>query len=621
MSRFWSVIILTILHTSIFSQEHGVIVGIRDPLQEGSVRSEIWKENFVNGIPSSWTAEEAGGIANWEYRGLSTSPDLDIGNRGSCALSGTAGRIDSPTVLNGFVIFDSNWWDAPEPPCSESAFGTGPAPGPHLAILTSPVINLSAYPNIALRFNQFYRNYQSQAYVQVSADGGMNWQTVFNNVTHPLAGTRNDVVQIPLSNVLGGNANARIRFVFEGLGYSWQLDDISLLDIFENDLKLETASYAPFSPQLSAAQQDYSTLEYTKYPDELAPLLRLSGVVNNVGSQEASGAKLNVKIKQVSNQNILFNESSVTGQTIDSGVMDTLYAPDLQMPAIKGKYEVEFEVFQDVSDEFVTDNKQTKSFSITDAVYARDEGFTTSVYVPSGSFSTTPYEVGNIFYVPTEGLKCYSVSVAIAAGTSTPGTFYAALYEFEYNETPQATLLGITPNAEVTGEMVNAYGQSKLVQLAFDMPIDLQAGKTYYAVAGTPDGGEQVVFALSGNAPILTSWVKYSTGQYFYIGKTPMVRMNFAAVIEEETGQAFVPPISVYPNPTSGQISFSAASWQDKSLNIKITDVTGRLIYDENIDKVSELLMTRTIDFPATGMYVIRLSSEGEEVVYKVVKE
>jgi hypothetical protein len=72
---------------------------------------------------------ESSGIAAWEYRGPLTTPNNEEGSRGSCIAEGTTGAVLlSETWSNGFVIFDSNWWDNPDNPCTDENFGTGPAP-------------------------------------------------------------------------------------------------------------------------------------------------------------------------------------------------------------------------------------------------------------------------------------------------------------------------------------------------------------------------------------------------------------------------------------------------------------------------------------------------------------
>ena len=87
----------------------------------------IYYFDFANGIPSDWTQESATPLAHWEYRGPNTTPDNTVCSQGSCG-SGSV-PITSLTTSNGFVIFDSNYWDDDDGVCG--GLGTGPDPAPH----------------------------------------------------------------------------------------------------------------------------------------------------------------------------------------------------------------------------------------------------------------------------------------------------------------------------------------------------------------------------------------------------------------------------------------------------------------------------------------------------------
>ena len=102
-------LICSVLPIFFIGQTHGIYSELRERNVEGNSRGVIWSESFSNGMSSGWIAEEIGDVANWEYRGISTNPNINTGNRGACALFGTDGRIESPTWQDGFVIFDSFW--------------------------------------------------------------------------------------------------------------------------------------------------------------------------------------------------------------------------------------------------------------------------------------------------------------------------------------------------------------------------------------------------------------------------------------------------------------------------------------------------------------------------------
>ena len=65
----------------------------------------FWTENFSNGIPATWTNS----TAPWVYRGSTTTPNQNTGSQG--AYSGNGAPISSATPNNGFIIFDSDYYD------------------------------------------------------------------------------------------------------------------------------------------------------------------------------------------------------------------------------------------------------------------------------------------------------------------------------------------------------------------------------------------------------------------------------------------------------------------------------------------------------------------------------
>ncbi len=100
--------------------------------------------------------------------------------------------------------------------------------------LVSPPLNFSAQSKVYLKFNQYFRNFDAKARVQVSTDDGFTWTEVFNN-GNVLANveTSNRAVEIvDISNVAAGAANVFIRFYFKGKNYFWIVDDVELYDAY-----------------------------------------------------------------------------------------------------------------------------------------------------------------------------------------------------------------------------------------------------------------------------------------------------------------------------------------------------------------------------------------------------
>ncbi|MFN5295307.1 MAG: hypothetical protein ACK5BL_07240, partial [Flavobacteriales bacterium] len=250
---------------------------------EGGNREVIWSEDFADGLSSGWTSFAQVNVASWEFRGPNTTPNNEVGSRGSCVVGNLGEPIMSPTAANGFMIFDSNWWDNPDLPCSEANFGSGPAPGPHFATLTSPSIDLTAYSSVALKFNQYCKKLTGNTYVEVSIDGGFNWFPVFSNPEVPNPTTPYDEQVIQISTYVAFQPSVRIRFVFDAMYYYWQIDDVELINTYSNDLAITGFNYGDFDLLDPSHPTGYEFMQYSKYPTSMAPDLKFSATATNLG--------------------------------------------------------------------------------------------------------------------------------------------------------------------------------------------------------------------------------------------------------------------------------------------------------------------------------------------------
>lgn len=557
----------------------GTIVPLlpRETAWESSNRVVIFQEDFASGIPDNWLNTEAGGIAQWQYRGLNTFPNLEIGTQGTCIPEGMLGQpIQSPSQGNGFVIFDSNWWDNPSLPCTEANMGSGPAPGPHTAILTSPPIDVSNYLGVGLQFHQYYNGYDTHASVEISNDGGANWSEVYSNDLAPNPTENGDFVQIPIGQWVGGLDNVRFRFVFSGLYYFWQIDDVQMVEIPIFDLAIANTQYGDFDINDPAHPTGFEFMEYSRYPYQMAPLLKFSALAVNNGIYENNDVRLNIEISDPTN-NIIHTAQSAEGVYVWPMIPEQLRAGTFQTPPTVGEYKVHHYLTYGTSETNTANDHDTTFFQIHDVQFARDRLFATSVYFPSDEFNNVPYEIGNVFLNSADNMTLYSLSVGIGIGTSLPCTVYGALYEIDFTNALEATLIATTSAIDVNNSMLNGFADQIMTTLSFDDPILLENGKAYLAMAGSVEGGNFMVCALSGDAPEYTSWVHFLPDEWRLVSVMPMVRMNFGAFDQiAETGKA-PQSILVYPNPSQTTIVIpTERSFENNP--IRITDHTGREI-------------------------------------------
>ena len=121
-------------------------------------------------------------------------------------------------------------------------------------------VDLSAYPNVIIEFETFYRAYSyEKPFIVVGVGdgaGNVTWPTDLNpdydestnpnvyaalpaNVDNPTANPYK--VQIDISAAAGGQSEVYIRFNWTGTwGYAWFIDDFKILEQPENDVVLNT---------------------------------------------------------------------------------------------------------------------------------------------------------------------------------------------------------------------------------------------------------------------------------------------------------------------------------------------------------------------------------------------
>ena len=432
-------------------------------------QSVVWQETFAAGIPASWSNSETNGVAVWEYRGPATTPDNSIGTQSLCLLANesVSAPIISPTVADGFAIFDASWWDNPNLPCNASNIGTGPAPGPHTAMLTSPVINLSGVDFPVLEFNQYYRKSTGNSFVEYSVNDGPFVQLFQNNIAVGQATTRDDHRRLYFPSNVANVSNLRIRFVFDGLYYFWMLDDIRIIDASANDMKVESATYGDFDFFAPEHATGFEEMEYSRYPVELAPLLKFSAVAENFGYNLQTNVKLKASVIRLSDNATLVENISDESFNFQQGAVQELRAGSFQMPSVIGQYKVRYEITQ-TEEDAVPENSITELFfDITEDIYSREKGNLAAVILPIEGQEQQTFEVGAVYHIPSAGHSLHSISVALGPGTAAPATVYGRLYKVDFDSELGLTLINETPLVLVDGEDVNNFGGNIFVNLPF----------------------------------------------------------------------------------------------------------------------------------------------------------
>lgn len=477
----------------------------------------IYNWDFAEGIPADWDNSSDSGIGVWEYRGPSTTPDNTVCSQGSCG--GTSVPINSETAANGFVIFDSNFWDDNVGPCGN--LGAGPDPGPHEAYLTTPSLDLSAYPNIALTFQQQYRHFTGTTFVLYSIDGGENWEFAYQNpeADNTQSGT-SEWASANLSEAIGGQSDVMLRFQFSGFYYWWLLDDINLYIPSQNDLIIEDVKYTLYDGTL--APSGLGAMEYDQWPSLIVPDFNFSSMITNVGALTQTEVSMNVRITN-SDGDFIYSENTEP-QDLLPGVQDTAFFEFGWDPGgVIDDYTIRFKAEQAEEDQTPLNNELFKDYSITAYTYARDEGPMVDAFIPTGNNASTTYEVGNVFEFDYNNFLFHSISMAIADGTTPGAQVYGIVYNLTFTD-----VLAVTEPYTVNEYDINLPGEEKLIHLPLTEEFLTSGDTAYVVMAGfVPNDEHLAYFARSGPAPVQASLLRYpEINGLFYLLNTPVVRMN-----------------------------------------------------------------------------------------------
>jgi len=519
----------------------------------------IWSEDFNGAIPSTWTINSytcnavAGPTALWKWKSDGTA------NQG--AYYGTLPAISSPSVANGAAVFDSDFMDTDG---TQGAFGTGTCPGPQVGDMTSPSINCSASPDVAVQFNQFFRNFQTTVFLEASNDGGITWtQYPLNTGIATNARTGEDDVQlIDISGVAGGQANVNIRFTWNGNFYFWIIDDVAVVELPGDWVCVEEVARPimygmPMSQPYGTIMLDDSVCNYGANTQMVTQVVRAFGGL-------AGGTTA-----------MIWSDSAAP-VSVPRGSCEFIDPPDFSgQPATVETYAIQYEAKKPATN-FLNCDVKNEFYEVTADRFRKGDN-TVAGGLRSGS--ADQYEFGYVFPVTGGGYQVDSVTFAVSFGTAAPANeqVFVKIYK---SKTPSCEI-GATATAdslEWVGFGTYTFDASYTAYQRVTIGINGVASGN----AGLPvDAGCQYAVMLSyqGASTCFTGYganIDYGftafthdlviddAGQLFTGGFTGADRMPFLPI---KIGPLAAPPVAnfTFMDQGSGLVDFTDASSNNPS--------------------------------------------------------
>ncbi len=618
-------LLFAVFSFSVFAQEECLDANNSSKIVKNDIHSDksavvIWSEDFGGGFPSGWnsyTVNTGAGNSGASAGNTATAPwkHSMVGSWGYWNSVGTSGgnptgpatAINSTTSANGFLISDidsANHWNGNSGASSGSSY--------HFieSYFTTSSIDLSGYANVSLEFEHSFRlNNSIDLTVSISTDS-INWTTynVQGNATNNQASADPEYLSLNISSVAGNSATAYVKVGWNARVYFWMLDDMKIVETPDNKIDLSETSFGGW---YTTPTTNGFGLEYTLIPMKqiIANPYTFEGEVTNLGALNQT-AHINV--------NVLDESSSSVFTTISA---DSILFPQDTMifvgqnkftPTSTGLY-----TFDTWASSVDTISDTMSSFSaVTENVYGRDNGTMSSSYELGRSCGGMI--VGSYFDVyDTDDLASLSVYMK---DNSVPGALiYAMIYEID--DSNDKIYLAQSDDYAITANDLNNW-----TTISFDDDFSLVPGTYMAAIGSYASPIDTSVIAMAQYTYPTTCYIQkngcltgtQSFGSWYWLSRSPMIRMNFAVVssIEENI---FEGKISVYPNPTNGILNLDMMGVTPSEYQIKITNILGEIIYvsSENISGI----YNDVIDLSSfgKGTYVIQIKNKESVFTDKIV--
>jgi len=475
-----------------------------------------------------------------------------------------------------------------------------------------PHFNCSQHATVVVRYETHFMNGgPGLQLMQVSADGGAHWASYnvgfgVNHKDRPndLAPGVPAIYEANITDVAAGQSDVIIRLHWgETTLYFWVLDDFSLAEAYDNDLRLKHFT----------AQWDNDNPEDPMTPYNMIPKSQLNGTggffnfqssVLNFGEYDQEDVYLDLNINK--NNQVIWQKQTNPLSVVPTFELDTMTIADKYMPVDYGHYKVSYEYKGKFQENTPENNKAEFFFHVNDSVFSRSDdspdlawAYLLERYGDISVKSINDYFTGSVFPI-TVDCEVSSLSTYIMGGLADGKIeFQFQLWKVPVGEADQ------TPYKLLSSEMVvlDSTQFHKWMTLSFDKDGEsefLKAGDLVYAGISQWDLHEDYMVRRGKSLKIGTDRslkmvgptaiglydgnIEYGLGSF--VRKNLMCRLNLNDHANINDGTDITQAISNlgqnYPNPfnTRTEVAFELANGENVS--VEILDLTGRKVLDRS---------------------------------------
>ncbi len=593
--------------------------------------AQVLYEDFSSGtegqtFPNGWTTSvEAGFTGNWVVG--------NTANTGIPAYGGDTGMINGG--CDGlYALLDSD--------------GLGGAFNQNSSLI-SPVIDLSGYTDLILKFNHHFRVFNSNAdygYVEASINGGSTWQNI-TTFTGAINYVAEGLTTVDIS-AFAGNPAVQIRFRYVGAwGYYWGIDNV---EVTQCTVSQPTAVTVPTLPLDAATDVQISyngdtngdgiddntiSFEWPSDPaDEINSYtfnLGLTPNGNDIGSLSVGTNTVSLIYSWAQNTTYYWSidaincAGSTTGTVFsfttgacNSSLFTPVTNPTLPLNA---SIDVPIQYGADTDGDGTDDDIISFEWPAVDG--ASDYTFnlgTTPNGNDIGSLTVALNNV-NLIYTWAEGTTYYwSIDTSNCAGTSSGSVFSFTTASCSSTVAPPQVSLSLPANGSAVALDNSDPDNPNSTPFSWDDNDDSQNFYTLYladnesllnaAVFNNFNSGDQII-NLTDN-----STYYWKIESYNCFGFTSSETWSFTTSTTAGLNDTNQNLFSVFPNPVKDILNIKGNGVIDNA--VVINQLGQRVLYIDG-----SLLANKQINISSleSGLYFIRLKANNKTEILQVIKQ
>jgi hypothetical protein len=561
----------------------------------GQNKITLWSNDFSNA--NDWIiANNTSDNQNWVIS-TSTSPSLGYG-MGPWIDAG-----NSVSNENGYALFDSD--------------AVGTQNGNQNATITyAGFIDLTSNTDVVLEFAQRVRKFTTtKTYVGVSLDSGATWTDFELNASKPVATTFEEMAQVNISSVAGGQDSVKIRFRYVGSwDYAWLVDDVKISVLPNFDIRALPIYFAGLNNL---------GIEYGRTPlSQLDDTYEFGGEVYNFGINDQTNIVIDGAFSN-SNSALSYNLSPgdlASGDTIAYSSQNSGFAYEV------GTYEGVFTVTSNEEGSSSPDfanNIVKRNFAITQNLYSQDaiglhpQNMQSLGSLGSNSFQTTSGTIFSTYYdLRSNDNTIVGIEIGIGSSTNAGTEIQVSIIDtatfFADGSTPVIDANGFEALSEYYVVTANDVTNGK-VTVYFTQPITLNSDGYFASVNTVPSDSTNIRILDDQTVvqPNFASMINILGDASYTNGNALAIRLlTGTATINETSKNSF----ELYPNPANNNVTIKLT--ENVNAMATILDLNGKVVKSNAINGVTFTLNTADL---ISGVYFVQLSNGNEVMTKKLI--